>query len=477
MLLSNLALLIAITAPSFQGPDDTTFDTTLDPGAARLAAAREAYSRRELGVAHDLLRSALEQAPGEPALRLWLARVLNDLGRGAEAAGVLGPALADNDGSAWLWSELGRAWRIAGDREQAERALRAALARSPNCGPPRLMLVELLLDAGRVADAEPVLAPLLQRSKNTLPVVLAHASLLEAQGQAEPARARLRAVIEHPAARLALTRNLVRSERPKEAWTAAQPLLDNLRDPTSLVFLAQVARAAGHDLEALSILGAALVTDPGYPDALGAMNELLEHRAPQLRRSLTERWIAARPADVNAWRELLETDLDAGRFAAFFTELERVPPDLRPAVPVRLLEGEALRRSGRTAEARALLEALCKNSGPARAWYELGLLNYAAGDPEAAAGNFERGAASTWAADAHFNRGVCLDRLGRYSAAALAYQAATEARPGFSQAWLQLGADQRHRLGQPQRARQSYARYLALGGDDPEVRRFVEDER
>jgi len=471
MLLQSLLLLAPSTFPPLAD------ELALDPLAARLASAREAYLQGDLGLAHDLLETAVELAPGEPSVRLWLARVLNDLGQGDEAMGALAPALEANDGSAWLWDELGRAERLRGASAAAEQAFRTALERCPPFGTARLHLVELLVETGRAGQAEPILAPLLEEAGDALPVVLAHAALLRALEREDEAEARLRAALGHPPARLALVRQLSEAARHAEAWEVAEPLLEGAPDPQSLAFLARIAASAGRDVDALAILGAALVADPTHADALGALSELIEHKAPELRLGLTERWVAARPDDALAWRELLATDLQSGRFDAFFARLATVPPAVRPAPLVRLLEGEALRRAGRAQEARAVLEALCAEPGEPRAWYELGLLEYAEGDAEAAVRAFERGAGGAWAADAHFNRGVCLDRLERYADAARAYAAATEARPDFAEAWYQLGADQRYRLGQPDGARESFRRYLALGGDDPEVRRFVEGGR
>ena len=471
MHLSTLALLLTLTAAS--GSDELA----LDPLAARLAAAREAVLQRELGRAHDLLQAALEEAPGEPAVRLWLARVHNELGHGADAAAVLGPALAANDGSAWLWAELGRARRLAGDGAGAELALRSALERGPALGAARLELVELLVEAGRAAEAEPLLEPLLASAGDALPVVLGHAALLDALGRPDEAEARLVAALEQPAARLALARRAARAGRHDEAWTTVEPLVESTRDPGTLAFLAEIAQAAGRDVDALALLGAALTVDPTHSPSLAALNELLEHRGSELRRGLTERWVAARPDDAAAWCELLETELDAGRTDELFRALEELPQDVRRAAPVRRLEGEALRRAGRSDEARAVLVDLCADPAERRAWYELGLLEYAAGDAEAAARAFERGADGAWAPDAHFNRGICLDRLGRYAEAARAYASAIERRPDFAEAWYQLAVDQRARLGDPEGARASFQRYLELGGDDPEARRFVEEDR
>ena len=59
----------------------------------------------------------------------------------------------------------------------------------------------------------------------------------------------------------------------------------------------------------------------------------------------------------------------------------------------------------------------------------------------------------------------------------VALEQAVAARPEFIEAWLRLGNECRLRLGDADRARRAYRRYLELGGDDPRIRRWVEEDR
>jgi len=476
---TRLAALALLLPAALQGESGAP-PPGLDPAAARLSAARAAYAARELGRARDLLGAALEEAPEEPEVRLWLGRVLNDLGRGREAQGVLGPALEKLSRSAWLLTESARAARLERDLRGAEDLLRAALEVYPRCGPARLYLADLLLEGGRAQQAQEVIAPLRDQAPDDSAAAVLAARVALALGRAAQAegilRARLAAAGPEPAPRLALGRVLLEAGRAEEAWDVLEPLLEAEPDPQVLLFLARAAQRAGRPIEALAALGAALLVDPTGDDVLRELAELIEHEG-DLHLRLTRRRVQARPGDAEAWRELLEAELDAGRAAAALDALGGAPREVRAVAAVRLVEGEALRRAGRTDAARELLEALCDEGGGARAWYELGLLEYAAGSAERAALAFERGADGPWAGEAHFNRGVCLERLGRQAEAARAYEAAVAVQPDFCQAWLQLGLCLRGRLGDAEGARGAFARYLELGGDDPEIRRWMEVER
>lgn len=443
----------------------------LDPVAAAMTAAQEAVAEGALGRARDLLRDALAGAPDEPGVRLWLARVLNDLGRSEEALDVLGPALQATPGSAWLWCERGRA-ALALDRfAEARTAFETALAAYPSLAAARLQLADVLLRMQDAPAALEALAPVLERYPALPAALLRRAEALEQLGRPDEAEAELRGAAEQPSARLALCRLLAGQGRNREAWEVGEPLVFLEHGPEARTLLAQVARRSGHALVALELLGAVLLEAPDHEGALAEVVELLED-APDVSAAILARRLEAHPDDVEAWAERLEGELRAGRLAAFFASEHEVPAALRDAPALVLLRGQALRRADRGAEARALLTPLCA-AGDGRACYELGLLDYADGRCEQAADAFARGAEGAWAADAHFNRGVCLDRLGRYAQAAEAYGAAAEARPAFAEAWFQLGNDCRLRLGDAERARAAYRRYLDLGGDDAEARRFV----
>jgi len=469
-ILSLCCWLGAATAPALDDP------VPLDPVADRMAAARAAYAGGALGEAYDQLRIAFELSPEEPGVRLWLGIVLNDLGRGEQALEVLEPARAAEPRSAWVQLECGRAQRALGRTSEAERTFRAALDAYPELVRARLLLVQVLIDQGaaRAEEALGSLQPLLEARPVLASAVLREAEVLTLLGREAEAEACLRGAVADPAVRLALCRRLAADHRTAEAWEVGSPLVGETNDVGGRTLLAQVARRAGEPLTALQLLGAVLLEDPTDETALAELTELLED-ADDLAERVVSRRLASKPGDADTWRELFEDCLRDGNPAAVLARFEAVPEALRSDPRLVVLRGQALRRANRAAEARALLEPLSA-AGDARACYEVGLLDYAAEHYEEAAAEFARGAAGSWAADACFNRGICLDRLGKYAEAADEYAAAAAARPDFAEAWLQLGHDCRLRLGQPRRAREAYRRYLDLGGDDAEVRRYVESE-
>jgi len=466
--LQRILLLVCLLVPAAHAQGAAP---ELDPVAARLASARDAYASGALGDAQALLEEALEAAPEEPDVRLWLARVQNDLGHGEEALETLAPALAAAPRSAWLLVERGRAELALGHADLAEAAYRAALAAYPTLGSARLALAGILGGAKRADEGLEVLQPLLALDPAPAEVVIRHAELLGVLHRDAEGEAVLRADIDDPSVRLALCRWLAERDRNDEAWQVGEPAIGGATSPAARTLLAQVARRAGQPLDCLRLLGAVLLDDPTHEAALAELGELLED-APDLERMVVTRRVEARPDDPEAWRELLEGDLRAGDVDGFFQRFGKVPADLRAAPAIALLRGQALRRAGKNDQARAALEPLC-SGGSTRACYELGLIAYSEGRAEDAAAAFARGADGAWAPDAHFNRGVCLDRLGRFAEAAEAYAAAVAARPDFPEAWLQLGNDRRLRLGDAAGAREAYRHYIDLGGDDPEVRRFL----
>jgi len=442
-----------------------------------MAAAHRAYEAGELGTARELLGDALAASPHEPGLRLWLGRVLNDLEQGERALEVLGPALEAAPRSGWLLVERGRAESLTGGPEAAASSFRLALEVYPSLGTARIHLADLLIANGEAEEALRTLAPLPEAPEAG--VVVLRARAMEAAGRVEEAETSLRARLDPSGdassdlgIRLALCRMLANLGEEAKAWEVALPLLTEELGVVDRILVAQVARRAGHPLEALALLGSVLLEDPTRASALAELGEVVEH-AGDLEVRLGERRVAARPDDVDGWRELLEADLRRGDAAQALERTAEIPATVLALPAIERLRGEALRRSGRNEEARALLAPLCA-AGDARACYEIGMLEHSTGRLEPASEAFASGAAGPWAADAHYNRAVCLDGLGRWAEAVAAYRDALALRPAFPEAWLQLGNDLRWRLGDGDGARRAYGRYLELGGDDAEIRRFLE---
>ena len=475
-------LLALLTCALFVAPPqavDEPAPAGLDPVAGALASARSALRTGEPGRALRLLAEALAEVPGEPEIRLLLARAHNELGHGAEALAALEPALAALPGSPRLLTEKGRALAALDRAPEAEAAWREALRLYPRGGEARLRLGELLLEAGRLEEATATIEPLAAQAGDLTGVLVLRSRLLLAQGQGEAAVTLLEASLmaggDDPSLRLALGRLHLDQGNLDAAWYAVEPLVDTERDPDTLLFVARIALQSDRVIDAVAVLGAAMLVDPTYLPVLDEIGEIFEHRH-DLHVLLAARRIASDPNDARAWKEILSAHVEEGRLPLYFEALPRVPEAVRALPLLRLVEGEALRRVGRNDEARAMLTELAKGEGGAKAWYELALLDYAEGAFAAAEAGFERGAEGRYAPQARFNRGVCLDRLGRYRDAVAEYEKATALQPDFAEAWLQAGLDWRHRLGDAARARAAFAHYLELGGDDPEVRRWMKEQ-
>lgn len=453
------------------GSDPSGFD----PALSLLTEARTALAAGELGIACVRLREGLALAPGEPELRYLLARTLNDRGLGAEAVALFE---SPRQPSAWMEVERGRALQMSGDVAAAERAFRGALSRYPACGSARLELANLLLDGGELLEAREIIDALASDAPGEPAVAVLSARGFEAAGDPVAALRVLEAALGRESRssplRLSLARLLLQCDRSDEAWMTVEPLLDGAPDASTLLQVARVAQRTDRMVDALSILGAALVIDPTAPDVLREMLELVEGGHGLVER-LARRRIDADPADTYGWGELLEQHLSAGRCAEVLSCLNGAPEEVREDFEVRRHEASALRRLGRTAEARVILESLTQELAvELEVWYELGLLEYAAGNHERAAKAFDHAAKAEFTADARYNQALALRHLERHASAAVALEAALVARPAFLAAWLELGRECRFRLGDAPRARRAFERYLELGGDDVEVRRWME---
>ena len=476
----------------------------LDPAASLMAAGEGALGVGDTGAAVELLARACKLAPGEAELARLYARALAVDGHTEDALG----AVRARGVSAWTAHERARLLYGLDRPAEAEAALREALASYPTFGRARLLLVRLLVAEGPEGATEPVRAAeavaMLERLELQSPgepeVALLSARLARRSGDNAQVVAILREALDRPRAlaradmpesgspgaaplgapaeralRLALADALAMAEQPMEAWLTAEPLLDANPSADDLVCLARLAVDAGEDLEALATLGAALVVEPTHPDALLDLGLLLR-RGDELTTALATRHLASDPNDVRGWLTVLEAERAGGRDLAALARLESAPMEVRLDPRLRLFEAGALRRCSRYPEAAVLLVALLPD--PAAA-YELGLVEFARGSFDEACAAFATAAtagaeAVDLIADAHYGRALGLERLGRYAEAADELDTAVAVRDKFLEAWLQLGLLARYRLGDSPRARGALARYFELGGDDPELRRWLE---
>jgi tetratricopeptide (TPR) repeat protein len=158
-------------------------------------------------------------------------------------------------------------------------------------------------------------------------------------------------------------------------------------------------------------------------------------------------------------------DLTAGEryeeaIAAFDRALELEPGNMG----IRYNRGEAYRRAGRSAEARADLEAVLAAEGEsADLLLALGLVAYEADDFESAAERYERALVlKSDYPEAWNDLGVVEFRRGDYERARKHLERAVELSSDYAEAWLNL-ADTYSELKMDAKYRQALARGKALG--------------
>jgi tetratricopeptide (TPR) repeat protein len=477
--------------------EETALAAGLDPYGFALETAAAQHRAGEFEKALVTLNGAVGMVPPDfdAQLLLWRGRVLNDLGRFEEALVDL-EVIARKNAARGVEARLEhvRALRGVERPRDAERILRNLLQTYPLCGPARISLVELLFDEERFDEADAELGPLIEQAPQLVWAQALRARLFARRGdvQAGIRLARDQAGLPDPTQtlRAVLVELLLEAGRDREAWLEARPLVQRAEIVEHLELAARAAESAEEPLEALTALTLALRLEPGRASVTERL-WLLLMRSNELSDRLALDQALSAPEDPAGWARVLRGRIEGGRSASAVQVFDGLSPALRDELELKVLALEALRLSGDFARAMQFARELCERDTVAaalapgapvppaedrllaRAWYERALLEFGANALEEAARSFARGASSGWAPQAQFNRGVILEKLGRFREAATAYEAATAADDAFLEAWLQLGHSYRYRLGRAEAARTAYRRYLDLGGDDPEVRSWI----
>jgi tetratricopeptide (TPR) repeat protein len=344
----------AAAAPS--APDDEARERLVALGyveagttssLARLNLGEILYRAGKLPEAERELRAVVDAQPTNVAALLWLAKTCRDTGRAKDALALYERALAQagDNGDALVEAvdvaaESGRpedarrladgpssrrvspasravaraiAERAAGRAEGAERELRAALAAEPTFLPALTRLLDLLIAAGRPADARPAL----ERAAGAAPASPSHLALAgEAALAARDAAAAerwlqraLRLAPDATAARLDLARAQLALRRPDAA-------LATLGD-------------APPSVERSVLLGAAHAGRGSWAEAAKHYRAALEQgsASPELLNGLA--WAELKLGERTSAAELLERSLalkrDQPEISRLLAEVRREP--------------------------------------------------------------------------------------------------------------------------------------------------------
>ena len=414
---------VAVTAVATHDEDtdgmsEPTWQGT-DPTSAEHARARQLTRRGDIEESLEIYANLVAVADAPVPLLAEYAYVLRQAHRCEDAKAVIERAQesAPDDPAVTLSAALTH--RCLGDTEDARAAFERALELRPNHTPTRLVYGEFLRRRDWRERAVEVLEPATNTGTND-ERSRALASLgrcLFEQGESVRGRAALNQAIERAPADVTVwlwaARTYVSSDDPNDqvraldSATRASRLAPELPAPHGA--LGRAYENLGMRLEAMASYRRAVELDPDYEYALA--------RLVRLGMEEEETALVLRSA-----RSLLRINPDSGRYRFFY--------------------GLASARLGDTDEARASYRAAieAREGQAAEAWYNLGLLERDAGQPEAAIEAYRNAIEVRPDYPAAWNNlGLVYYDLGRYGEAEAAFRAAINLRHGYSAAWTNMG--------------------------------------
>jgi tetratricopeptide (TPR) repeat protein len=289
------------------------------------------------------------------------------------------------------WPYLQGLTLVLYDPDAGLACLERAAAKARDDRPePRLRLAEVLLDRGRVAEAEEAARPVADR-------------------RAWDPRAGL---------------VLARAAADRGDWAAVLERTEPIRNEPTARKRATLLRA-----DALRRLGRTADADAEAARAAGMPDD--EDWDDRYVREV-ERLQVGRKADLQQGALLL----NAGRPAEAAAFLQRAVAKSKNPTPARLLLASALNQANDPAAARALAaEVLRTDPDSVEGWLQLGVAQLLLGDPQAAAESFERVVKlKPDYADGHLKLGHARKGLGDRSGAEKEYEAALRCRPDYEAA-------------------------------------------
>lgn len=207
-----------------------------DKVTSRCTAAAAAVRHGQFEAAAQHYRQALELAPHDPNVWAGIAEFNFVTRRPDEALAAWDRVLALRPGAAVVLCGKARVEQSLGRVAAAEQLLRRALVREPDFRPGRHAMALLLLEAGRLAEAVPLVARLQADAPGNPDVIQLAARLAMASGELEPART-------------ALTQLIVIPELPPLQRAAALLQLGNVLGDLGLAPEAFAAAVAGKAIE------------------------------------------------------------------------------------------------------------------------------------------------------------------------------------------------------------------------------------
>ena len=433
-----------------------------DPDALVLRAALRKRNGDDAGSEQDV-RAALAAKPGHATASAMMALLLFEQGSRDEAIEVLKTAIAANPDNQPLQVVLGRYYHETGNiqgaidtlsglakahpdntnyqnklagylvqqgrEDEAEKALRNALAAAPTDYPRQRALIELV---GRLRGTEAALAEIraLREANDSMSLRFAEADLLRALKRGDQAEQGYRDIIEASGgtgpdaikARNALAALLAEDRGDEAAALIGAVLQESPTEPDALQLRAALALRNGQPDQAIADLRTVLGE---FPDRIAAQRLIGQAHAAKgesaLAQDAFEKAIAIAPTDTLAYLQLAELRVRSGDSEGALLVLE----SLLDKVP----------------DNEAAQQAIAKIQLSSRDWDALGATaeRIRATRPQHPLG--------------YYLEGLLLQREGDHAAAVEAFEQALEASPDAVEPLLGLARSQLA-LGRPEQAEQ-----------------------
>ncbi|GAA4257651.1 tetratricopeptide repeat protein [Azospirillum formosense] len=280
------------------------------PSETLLANAVARHRIGNLAEAEPLYRTLLERQPGHPDVLHLLGVLRSQAGDPAEGVSLITEAIARRGNVAAYHSNLALALKALGRFDDAETALRSAIALAPGAG-ALVALGGVRRAAGRAADA--------------LAVYWAAQIIDPADGAAQEG-------IAHATAELDAAGCATGKPKPSEATLAAYRRAFRLRPaaPFAAQNLALTLQKAGESAVAIPTFHVAAALDPSEPAVLCGLGlALLSARQADRATTLLARVVRLRPGDAQDRFHLAEAAQaagDAGRAATAYKDSAALQP-------------------------------------------------------------------------------------------------------------------------------------------------------
>ncbi len=270
-------------------------------------------------------RKALELKPGLYQAELNLGMLLIRNKQARDAVPLLDAAAAEKPKEFRPRLYLGDALLDSGEAGKAADAYRAALELDPKSGAAELGLARALAAAGRLKEADPHFRQAVQLDPSYRNVLLELAGMYEKTGNTADAIAIYQQFPDNVAVREKLGQMLMDAGRPADAIPQLEWAVRRSPTAANRLALAQAYRKNNEPDKELALLGEAVRADPTNADLRMAYGrELRDQRKFAEAAQQFYRVTQMRPDSVEAWNELSAMLISLENYPQAIAALDRV---------------------------------------------------------------------------------------------------------------------------------------------------------